>query len=130
MAALRRVRFSVILLHGTTRLRAELIWKEGPNPRYHEEGGQDLDGGFSMNLQEGPSHFGSVEKYARNKARNFPDEGGPVILAVDIPAEIIEKATDEFLPISQGLVQFDHGFGLEELLEAWPTLAKEIRDVL
>ncbi len=102
----------------------------GPDPRYEEPGGRVGDDGFSMNLESGPFLFGSVEKYARNKARNFPDEGGPVILTVDIPAEIIEKATDEFFPISQGLVQFDHGSGLEELLEAWPTLAKEIRDVL
>ena len=82
-----------------------------------------------MNLEAGPFLFGSVEEYARGKSREFPGEGGPVILAVDVPAEIVEKSTDKWFPVSQGIVQFDHGSGLEELLEAWPTLAKEIRNV-
>jgi hypothetical protein len=82
-----------------------------------------------MNLEAGPFLFGSVEDYARGKSREFPDEGDPVILAVDVPAEILEKAADPWFPVSQGLVQFDHGCGLEELLEAWPTLPKEIRAV-
>jgi hypothetical protein len=89
----------------------------------------DLDDGFYMNLEAGPFLFGSVEDYARGKSREFPDEGDPVILAVDVPIEIVEKAADKYLPISQGLVQFDHDVGLEELLKAWPTLAKEIRNV-
>ncbi|CAN5201672.1 hypothetical protein BH10PLA2_BH10PLA2_33420 [soil metagenome] len=83
--------------------------------------------GFSMNLESGPFHFGSVEKYARGKAREFTNEGGPVILAVEVPDEIVELAVNEWFPLSQGLVQFDVGAGLEELVVAWPSLAKEIR---
>ena len=67
-----------------------------------------------MNLQADPFLFGSVEEYARGKAREFSNEGGPVVLAIDVPEEIVRKAADELLPISQGLVQFDHGSGLEE----------------
>lgn len=103
--------------------------RHGPDPCFLEPGGLELDEGFSMNLEIGPFLFGSVEEYARGKSREFPDEGDPVILVVDVPTEIVEKAIDEYLPLSQGLVQFDHGLGLEELLKAWPSLAKEIRNV-
>jgi hypothetical protein len=82
-----------------------------------------------MNLESGPFLFGSVEKYAQGKSRQFPDEGEPVILAIDVPEAIVLKAVDRFLPISQGLVQFDHDAGLEELLEAWPSLVKEVRRI-
>jgi hypothetical protein len=82
-----------------------------------------------MNLEVGPLLFGSVEDYARGKSREFPDEGGPVILVVDVPDDIVRKAANDWFPLSQGLVQFDHGFGLEELLQAWPDLAKETRSV-
>jgi hypothetical protein len=103
--------------------------QHGPDPCFQEPGGHDLDDGFSMNLEAGPFHFGSVEEYARGKARQFPDEGGPVILAVDVPAEIVQKAVNEWFPLSQGLVQFDDGSGLEELLGIWPSLFKEMRSV-
>jgi hypothetical protein len=82
-----------------------------------------------MNLETGPFLFGSVEGYARGKARAFPGEGGPVILAVDIAEDIVQLAANEWFPLDQGLVQFDFGAGVEELLATWPTLAKEIRDV-
>ena len=52
---------------------------------------------------------------------------GPTIVAVDVPEEIIAMAAGEYLPRSQGLVQFDEGAGLEELCAAWPTLRKEVR---
>lgn len=119
----------MILLHGTTRHRAEQIIQEGPDPRYLEPGGQSLDDGFSMNLEAGPFHFGTVEEYARCKAREFPEQGGPVLLAVDVPYDIVRKAVNEWFPLSQGLVQFDTGAGLEELVAAWPNLPKEIREV-
>jgi hypothetical protein len=82
-----------------------------------------------MNLETGPFHFGSVEEYARGKAREYPDQGGPVILAVDVPDDIVQMAVNEWFPLSQGLVQFDSGSGLEELVATWPTLTKEIRGV-
>ena len=119
----------MILLHGTTRRRAELIVQHGPNTRYQEPGGQANEDGFSMNLESGPFHFGRPEDYARGKAKEFPNEGGPVILVVDVPDEIVQLAANEWYPLSQGLVQFDPGSGLEELAAAWPNLAKEIRSV-
>jgi hypothetical protein len=73
--------------------------------------------------------LGTPEEYARRKAAGFPHEGGPAILAVDVPDDIIDLAVNEFFPLSQGVVQFDEGAGLEELRTAWPTLPKEIRAV-
>jgi hypothetical protein len=119
----------MILLHGTTRRRAEQILQNGPNPSYQEPGGQPNEDGFSMNVEGGPFHFGKPEDYARGKAKEFPNEGGPVILVVDVPDEIVHRAANDWFPLSQGLVQFDPGAGLEELAAAWPGLAKEIRSV-
>jgi hypothetical protein len=119
----------MILLHGTTRRRAEQIIERGPDPRFQEPGGQSWEGGFSMNLEAGPFLFGTPEEYARKKAAAFPDEGGPVILAVDVPDDVIGRAVNDWFPLSQGLVQFDPGAGLEELVAAWPTLEKRILDV-
>jgi hypothetical protein len=119
----------MILLHGTTRVRAEQIRQYGPNARFQEPGGQAGDDGFSMSLEAGPFHFGTPAEYARGKSKEFPNEGGPVILAVDVPDELVREAANEWFPLSQGLVQFDPGAGLEELIAAWPTLAKEIRSV-
>lgn len=119
----------MILLHGTTRRRAEKIIQHGPNPRYLEPGGRPNEDGFSMNLEAGPFHFGSPEEYARGKAKEFPNEGEPVILVVDVPDKIVQRAVSEWYPLSQGLVQFDPGAGLEELVAAWPTLVKAIRSL-
>ena len=119
----------MILLHGTTRVRAEQILQYGPDPHFKEPGGQPGNEGFSTNLESGPFLFGRVEDYARGKAREFPNEEGPAILAVDVPDEIIQSAVSEWFPLHQGLVQFDFGAGLEELLLAWPTLSKEVRSV-
>jgi hypothetical protein len=119
----------MILLHGTTRVRAEQILRHGPNPHFQEPGGQAEDNGFSMTVEAGPFSFGRPEDYARGKASAFPDEGGPVILAVDVPDDSVQKAVNDWFPLHQGLVQFDLGAGLEDLLAAWPGLAKEIRSV-
>lgn len=110
-----------ILLHGTTRWRAEQIVAQGPDPK--------LTDGFSTYLENGPFLFGTPEEYACGKAAAFPNEGGAAILAVDMPDDIITLAVDEYFPLSQGLVQFDHGAGLDELRAAWSTLGKEIRSV-
>jgi hypothetical protein len=59
--------------------------------------------------------------YARLKANNFPDEGGPSILEFEVPAEILRMAD----PVG-GDCRFAPGFGLEELLAAWPSLPKRI----
>lgn len=119
----------MILLHGTTRRRAEEIVRHGPNPRFQEPGGRPHDDGFSLTLEDGPFLFGKPEDYARGKAAEFPNEGGPVILVVDVPDDIVQRAANDWFPLSQGLVQFDAGAGLGELVAAWPTLVKEIRSV-
>jgi hypothetical protein len=61
------------------------------------------------------------EDYARGKARLFPKEGGPAIVEVDVPDAIVALG---FHP--GGEVWFGPGFGLEELLAAWPALGKRV----
>jgi len=118
-----------MLLHGTTRERAERIALTGPDPMFVELGGPSA-GSFSAYFQEGPFHLGTPEMYAIGKARNFPSEGGPVIIEVDIPGDIIDAAADELLfPPSQGLVQFDPDHGLQELRDGWSRVAIRIRPV-
>ena len=57
----------MILLHGTTRARAERILHHGPDPISQEPGGQAWEDGFSMNVETGPFDFGAPEDYARGK---------------------------------------------------------------
>lgn len=86
--------------------------------------------GFSTSLPSGPFPVGDPRDYARGKAAAFPSEGGPVILVVDVPDDIVALATsDALLPLTQGVVQFDEGAGLEELRAAWPTLPKQILEL-
>jgi len=121
----------MILIHGTTRRRAEQILGLGPDPRYREFGGQGLEDGFSMYLESGPFHFGMPDEYARGKAQEFPSEGGAVILVLEVPDEVVLQSATEWFPLSQGLVQFDPGAGLEELTAVWSEVAKtaQIRSV-
>lgn len=118
-----------VLLHGTTRHRAERIQAHGPDPSFVEPGGSARAEGFSTYLEHGPFLFGSPEDYACRKAADFPNEGGAAILAVDVPDHIIALAVNDWFPLSQGLVQFDDGTGLDELVAVWSTLWKEIRPV-
>lgn len=118
-----------ILLHGTTRKRAENLLKTSPDPGFIEPGGSLAAEGFSTCLEGGPFLLGGPDDYARAKSALFPNEGGPVILAIDVPEEIVALTTSSFFPLSQGLVQFDAGAGLDELRAAGPRLAKEIRPV-
>jgi hypothetical protein len=118
------------VLHGTTRHRAEQILAGGPDPDFIEPGGGPRAEGFSTCLESGPFPLGTPEEYARRKSAGFPDEGGPVILAVDVPDDLIALAVDEvYFPLSQGVVQFDEGAGLEELRAAWSSLPKHIVEV-
>lgn len=121
----------MLLVHGTTRRRAEQILDLGPDPRYREPAGQGLEDGFSMYLESGPFYFGTPDEYARGKASEFPNEGGPVIMVLDVPDEVVQRSATEWFPLSQGLVQFDPGAGLEELAAIWPEVARtaQIRSV-
>lgn len=94
----------MIPLQGTTLHRAELIVKFGPNPDFREPGGYNWPDGFSMYVVGVPYRdLETPEKYALLKAANFPNEGGPVILAVDVPDEIAMLAETPWLPLSRGL---------------------------
>jgi len=112
-----------ILRHGTTRQRAESILKNGPDPNFREPGATIFDKavGFSTAAVEGPFPCGTPEMYAAKKANLFATEGGPAILEVEIPAEVVALAVDE-----GGDIRFQVDEGLEELLLVWPTLSKRI----
>lgn len=109
------------LLHGTTRRRAESILAFGPDPNFVEPGGTAPAEGFSTAPVHGPYPLGAPDQYAAAKAVIFPDEGGPAILEIEIPTSLAAlsiRAGGEF--------RFEHGCGLDELLEAWPSLPKKI----
>src|SRR5262245_29615410 len=118
-----------ILLHGTTRFRAEQIAAGGPDPDFVEPGGGTRAQNFSTYLASGPFLLGRPEEYACEKAALFPTERGAAILAIDVPDDIVALTSSPYFPLSQGIIQFDEGAGLEELRAAWPTLWKEIRSV-
>jgi hypothetical protein len=108
------------LLRGTTLRRAGQLIAQGPDPEAAEFGAS----GFSTCLESGPFPLGTPAEYARRKAALFPEEAGPVILAIEVPDEMIARAIDEFFPLTQGIVQFDSGRGLDELRAAWTDLRK------
>lgn len=122
----------VLIHHGTTQARAARIEQSGPDPRYVEPGGSfhNPADGFSTSEAGLPDVGLSLpEDYARSKARNFPNEGGPVILEIEVPewiVDIVRNHPDLGLSATTGEVRFEPGVGLEELLQAWPTLVKRI----
>jgi hypothetical protein len=111
----------VPLRHGTTRQRAEAIRQHGPDAGFVEPGGLDRADGFSTCPAAGPYPVGSPSDYARGKARLFPNEGGPAVLEVEVPESIVRLGID-----AGGEVRFQPGYGLEELLDAWPALPKRV----
>jgi hypothetical protein len=110
-----------LLRHGTTRQRADSILQNGPNPNFREPGGSDSAGGFSTCPTRGPSSVGAPEQYATGKATLFPNEGGPAIVEIEVPEDVIDLAID-----AGGEIRFQPGFGLEELRQAWPLITKRI----
>ena len=118
-----------VLLHGTTRVRAERLIATGPDPDFVEPGGGPRAENFSTYLDTGPFAFGTPEEYACRKAILFPNEGGAVILRIEVPDDVVALAADEHLPLSQGVVQFDEGMGLEALQQAWTALKQSIESV-
>ena len=100
-------------------MRAAHILQNGPDPRLIVGG--DTVIGFSMAPAAGPYSLGDPEDYARGKARLFPHEGGPAILEMDVPESIVALAVHP-----GGEVWFGAGFGLEELLAAWPRISKKV----
>lgn len=140
------------LLHGTTRNRADSILLNGPDIDFVEPGGGAMAAeNVSFTLGDSATSLGEAATYARDKARNNPSEGGPAIVAVDAPGDIVRAAAvehleaykeyglaieyDEGAPVTElvaltgGYVQFDRGPALTQLLAAWVSLTKEIRGV-
>src|SRR5262245_15322588 len=109
------------LRHGTTRQRANSILQRGPDPNYKEPGGLQKAGGFSTYPVGSLANVGAPDQYAAGKASLFPSEGGPAIIEIDVPGDIVDLAID-----AGGEIRFEPGFGLEELVQAWPTIAKRM----
>jgi hypothetical protein len=119
-----------LLLHGTTRQRAEQILAHGPDPDFIEPGGRARAEGFSACLASGPFPFGTPQDCALHKAAAFPSEGGPALIAADVPDEIVALAVDAvYFPPSQGVIQFDEGPALEALRGRWSALPRHILPV-
>jgi hypothetical protein len=119
-----------LLLHGTTRRRAERIWASGPDPNFREPHDDQRADAFWTCLPSGPFLYGRPEEYARRKSALFPDEGGPVILIVDVPDDLIALTDLALYPLRCGTVVFEEGRGVEELVAAWPTISKQIQAVV
>lgn len=122
----------VALRHGTTLRRAERLLLTGPDAEFVEPGGDRYSraGGFSAVVaEEADIGLGAAERYARAKAANFPSEGGPVILEVEVPEWIVDILRNDpyaGMVVASGEVRFEPDLGLVELRQAWPTLAKRI----
>jgi hypothetical protein len=116
---------ATILHHGTTLLRARSIEANSPDPDYREPGSGRLPAaeGFSTVIGDGrPCSTGTPETVARNKAALFPNEGGPAILEVRVPARIMAVLYAD--PIAAGLarsgeIRFEAESGLSELRAEW-----------
>jgi hypothetical protein len=119
----------VMLLHGATRRRAERILAHGPDPNFQEPGDDQRAEAFWTSLASGPFPEGTPEEYARGKAALFPEEGGPAILVLDVPDDLVALTDQVYYPFRWGVVAFEEGRGLEELLAAWPTISREIQEV-
>ena len=121
-----------VLHHGTTLLRARAIQANGPDPDFREPGAGTLPPaeGFSTVIGDGrPCSTGTPEVAARNKHALFPDEGGPAILEVAVPAWIM--ATLSANSIAAGLarngeIRFEPESGLVELRGEWGNLSKRV----
>jgi hypothetical protein len=122
----------MLLVHGTTRRRAELIVKYGPDANFREPNGTTADG-FSASPAEGPFEFGSPEDYAQGKAAIFPNEGGPALVTFDLPDGLAANIVGGVGELIAGKafhagteVRFEPGGGLEALVAVWPQLTKTI----
>ena len=72
---------------------------------------------------------GTPEMAARQKAALFPEEGGPAILEVSVPARIMAILYSD--PVAAGLarsgeIRFDFESGLNELRVEWHELTKRV----
>jgi hypothetical protein len=121
-----------ILQHGTTLKRAQSIIAHGPDPNYKEPGTGQLPSadGFST-IIKGTTYCptGMPIEQAHLKDNLFPDEGGPVILEVEVPERIMAihlSNPDAVFVIRGGEIRFEAWCGLNELLAEWSNLVKRI----
>lgn len=122
----------IILYHGTTLQRARAIEVAGPDPDFREPGTGPLPPaeGFSTVIGDGRTcETGTPEMAACNKDALFPDEGGPAILEVRVPAWIMAILSAD--PIAAGLaraggIRFEPECGLNELRAEWHNLTKRV----
>ena len=126
------LRPAVIIRHGTTVQRARLIEANGPDPYYIEpnSGGRRWDPpGFSTCRADRPCNVGTPEQYAQFKAAAFPNEGGPAVIEIEVPADVVavlEADADARDAMDSGDTLFDPRVGMTELLAAWPNLVKRV----
>lgn len=121
-----------VLHHGTTLRRARAIEANGPDPNYREPGTGILPPaeGFSTVIGDGRAcGTGTREPAARNKDALFPNEGGPAILEVVVPAWLMAILYAD--PIAGNLarggeIRFEPESGLTELRAPWPQLVKGV----
>jgi hypothetical protein len=121
-----------ILHHGTTLRRATAILANGPDPNYREPGTGSLPpaDGFSAVIADGrPCLTGTPVLAAGNKHALFPNEGGPAIVEVSVPAWIMDILYSD--PIAAGLarsgeIRFEPESGLAELRAEWHKLVKRV----
>ena len=112
--------------------RARAIDANGPDPSFREPGSNLLPPaeGFSTVIGDSrPCGTGTPLMAAREKALLFPDEGGPAILEIRVPAWIMEILYAD--PIAAGLarsgeIRFDPESGLNELRAEWHNLKKRV----
>lgn len=121
-----------ILHHGTTLQRARAIEMNGPDPNYREPGTESLPSaeGFSTVIGDGRHcSTGTPEVAARNKHVLFPNEGGPAILEVSVPAWIMAILYADLIAAGlacSGEIRFDPESGLNELRAEWHHLTKRV----
>jgi hypothetical protein len=121
-----------VLHHGTTLLRARAIELHGPDPDFREPGTAGLPPAeaFSTVIGDGRQcGTGTPDAVARNKNALFPNEGGPAILEVSVPAWIMAIIYAD--PIAGGLARsgeicFEPECGLSELRAEWDNLTKRV----
>ena len=101
----------------------------GPDPDFVEPHGPRAEHFSTAYADPRLRQMGHPEDYARLKAANFPTEGGPVILEIEVPAWVVDVILAD--DIGSGLalsgeVRFEPGVGLEELLLVWPNIPKRV----
>ena len=110
---------------GTTLRRALAIEANGPDPEYREPGA----GNSPPAVTDARAVREPQLRQRGTSTRYFPNEGGPVILEVIVPARIVALVDAD--PIAAGLarsgeIRFEPESGLKELRAEWHTLSKRV----